>query len=235
MSNKVKKKLVVDILMTGCLLFLMPYELVGPMAHEWIGMGMFLLFVLHHILNRKWTGSLMKGKYAPIRIVQTVLAALVLVSMLGSMVSGVLMSRYVFAFLDIRGAASFARNLHMFCAYWGFAWMSLHLGLHWSMMTGIAGKIFGKPSSAKKWAIRAVGLAIAGYGAYAFWKRQIGSYMLLKIQFVFFDFEEPIIFFILDYMAVMGMFVFIGHYFCESLRRAGKINKKERKNHEKSE
>lgn len=225
MGNRMKIKLVVDILMTGCLLFLMPYELVGRMAHEWIGAGMFLLFVFHHILNRKWTGSLTKGKYAPIRIVQTVLVVLALASMLGSMVSGVILSRYVFAFLNIRGAVSFARNLHMLCAYWGFVWMSLHLGLHWRMMIGMAGKIFGKPSSARKWSVRALGFAVAGYGAYAFVKRQIGSYMLLKIQFVYFDFEEPLIFFILDYMAVMGMFVFIGHYFCKGLRRSSNYEK----------
>lgn len=221
-----KWKLIVDVMMTGTLLFLMPYELVGRMAHEWLGTWMFVLFVLHHILNRKWTGNLLKGKYPPVRVVQTALAALVLLSMLGSMVSGVLLSRYVFAFLDIRGAAAFARNLHMLCAYWGFVWMSLHLGFHWNMMTGMAGKMFGKTSRAGKWISRAAALAVAGYGAYAFYKRQIGGYMLLRIQFVFFDFEEPLIFFILDYMAVMGCLVFIGHYLCEGLRNMKKGEKK---------
>ena len=51
-----------------------------------------------------------------------------------------------------------------------------------------------------------------------FVKREIGSYMLLRIQFVFFNFEEPLIFFLLDYAAVMGLFVFIGHYLTEILK-----------------
>lgn len=42
--------------------------------------------------------------------------------------------------------------------------------------------------------------------------------MFLKIQFVFFDPEEPVIYFLLDYVAVMWLFVFIDHYFAEILR-----------------
>lgn len=105
-----------------------------------------------------------------------------------------------------------ARKLHMLSAYWGFVLMGLHLGFHWSMMLGMAEKALGKPSSVRTWRLRILGLVIAGYGAFAFVKREIGSYMLLKIQFVFFDFEEPLIWFLLDYAAVMGLFVFIGHY-----------------------
>ena len=33
--------------------------------------------------------------------------------------------------------------------------------------------------------------------------------MLLRSRFVFFDFEEPLIFFYLDYIAVMGLFILV--------------------------
>lgn len=79
-------------------------------------------------------------------------------------------------------------------------------------------KAVKKPSAVRTWMLRVLALAIAGYGVFAFVKREIGSYMLLKIQFVFFDFEEPLIFFLLDYVAVMGLFVFIGHYLAEILK-----------------
>ena len=45
-------KIVVDVLMTLALLFLMGYQLWGEAAHEWIGTGMLILFLAHHILNR---------------------------------------------------------------------------------------------------------------------------------------------------------------------------------------
>lgn len=54
MNTKQKIKITADALMTVALLLLMPYEMVGEAAHEWIGAGMFLLFILHHILNRKY-------------------------------------------------------------------------------------------------------------------------------------------------------------------------------------
>ena len=217
MNRKQQAKIAVDILMTLCLLFLMPYELIGEAIHEWIGAGMFLLFIIHHILNRKWTGNLTKGRYTPLRIIQTILVILILVCILGSMVSGIILSRHVFAFLEIRGLSAPARVIHMTCAYWGFVLMSLHRGIHWGMMMGMAGKMFPKPSKARTWILRLAGIGIAGYGVYAFIKRDILSYLLMQVQYVFFNFEEPVIFFILDYMAAMGLFVFIGYYLRKGL------------------
>lgn len=222
MKPKVILKIAVDIAMTIALLLLMTYELIGQATHEWIGINMFVLFVAHHILNRKWSKNLLKGKYTALRIMQTALVALVLLSMLGSMVSGVILSRHVLSFLPISGGRAFARTLHMISAYWGFVFMSLHLGFHWSMMMGMAGKLVKKPSNIRKWALRAVAILIAGYGVYAFVKRDIGSYMLLKNQFVFFDFEEPLILFLIDYIASMGLFVAVGHYLSELLKKLQK-------------
>lgn len=219
MNRKQQAKIAVDIFMTLCLLFLMPYELIGEAIHEWIGAGMFLLFILHHILNRKWTGNLTKGRYKPLQIIQTILVMLILVCILGSMISGIILSRHVFDFLEIRGLSAPARVIHMTCAYWGFVLMSLHLGIHWGMMMGIAGKIFPKPSKARTWILRLAGIGIAGYGVSAFIKRDILSYLLMQVQYVFFNFEEPVIFFILDYMAAMGLFVFIGYYLRKGLAR----------------
>ena len=226
MKPKMILKICVDIGMTVALLFLMTYELVGQATHEWLGIGMFVLFVTHHILNRKWNRNLLKGHYTPLRIWQTLLVVFVLLCMIGSMVSGVILSRHVLSFLPISGGHSFARSLHMISAYWGFVWMSLHLGLHWSMMVTMARKVFPKASSARTWVLRMIAVVIAVYGAYAFVKRDIPDYMFLRSQFVFFDFEEPLIFFQMDYMAVMGLFVFIGHYFAELLKCCSRKRKK---------
>ena len=222
MNTKQRTKITADALMTVALLLLMPYGLVGEAAHEWIGAGMFLLFILHHILNRKWTGNIGKGKYTPYRILQTVLVVLVLICMLGSMISGIILSRHIFSFLNIRGFSGPARIMHMTCAYWGFVLMSLHLGIHWGIMTGMAGKLFKQPSAVRKWIARLAGFGIAAYGVWAFIKRDVLSYMLMQVHFVFFDYEEPVIFFILDYMAAMGLFVLIGHYLSRGLIKLGR-------------
>lgn len=222
MKPKMILKLAVDIGMTAALLLLMAYELVGQAAHEWIGIGMFALFIIHHILNGSWIRNLLRGRYNPVRIMQTGLVLLILCAMVGLMVSGIILSRHALSFLPIKGGRSFARNLHMISAYWGFVLMSVHLGFHWSMMMGMAKKLFQKPSAVRKWVLRILALVIAGYGVYAFIRRDIGIYMLLRSHFVFFDYEEPLVFFYLDYIAVMGLFILIGNYVCAGLRMIGK-------------
>ena len=212
MKPKAIVKIVIDICMTILLMLLMAFELIGRSAHEWIGAGIFILFIVHHVLNCSWSRKLFAAKYTPMRILQTVLAALVLISMIGSMVSAVIISREVFAFMEISGGSGFARTLHMLSAYWGFIFLSLHLGLHWGMMMKLAGRSFKKSSRQRDIIMKAVGACIAIYGIYAFIIRQIPSYLFLQTQFVFFDFEEPLILFFIDYIAIMGLFVFIGHY-----------------------
>ena len=93
-------------------------------------------------------------------------------------------------------------------------------------MAGMAGKLFPKPSAVRKVAGRILALVIAGYGIYAFGKRDIGEYILLRSHFVFFNYDEPLVFFYLDYMAVMGLFIFIGNYACAGLRLIGRGRKK---------
>lgn len=219
MKSKQIWKMTVDILMTVALLLLMAYSLVygsnpavGEAVHEWLGIGIFVLFVLHHFLNRKWSLSIHKGKYTPYRVVQTTLVVLILFAMCGSMVSGILLSRTVFSFLGIRGGQAAARIVHMLCAYWEFVFLSLHLGLHWRVMMGMAGKLIKKSSKGCKWILRMTGALIAGYGAYAFIKRDFGNYMLLRYHFMFLDFEEPLALFLLDHVAIMGLFVYVGYY-----------------------
>ena len=113
MKRKQSVRIVVDIAMTAVLLFLMTYELIGQVFHELLGIIMFVLFILHHILNSRWTKNLVKGKYTALRTLQTVLVVLVLFWVAGSIFSGVMLSRHIFSFLPFGNRLSFARNLHI--------------------------------------------------------------------------------------------------------------------------
>ena len=42
--------------------------------------------------------------------------------------------------------------------------------------------------------------------------------MFLQNQYVFFDFEEPLIFFLADYIAVIDLFVWVSYYFSKGLK-----------------
>ena len=218
MKQKAILKIIIDIGMTVMLLFLMTYELIGDAVHEWLGLGMFALFIAHHILNRKWNRCIFKGKYTLFRIWQTVLVIGVLLTMGGSMYSGVILSKHALSFLPIKGGGAFAREVHMVSAYCGFVLMSLHLGLHWGMVIGMGKRFVKELPVAGQWLLRGIAVIVSGYGVYAFIQREIGRYMLLINQFAFFDFEEPLITFLADYIAIMVLFVWASHYFSEGLR-----------------
>ena len=143
MKPKMMVKISIDFVMTILLLLLMARQITGESAHEWIGAGMFILWIVHHTLNFKWLGNLFKGNYTPFRMAQVIVNLLLCLSMLGTMVSAVILSREVFAFLPISGGIALARPMHIFWSFWGFVLMALHLGLHWNMILGMVRKISG--------------------------------------------------------------------------------------------
>ena len=152
MSAKRNIRMAADIAMTILLPILMAYSLVGEAVHEWLGIVMFLLFIVHQ-------------------------------------------------------------------TYWGFVLMSLHLGLHWNMVLGMARRVIHikEGSLWRTWLLRIAAALVAVYGAYAFLVRGFTEYMFLRTQFVFYDFGEPLPLFFKDYLAVMALFVCIGHYLAKGI------------------
>lgn len=221
MKSKIKRG--IDILMTALLLGLMGYQITGQLFHEWLGAGMLVLFIAHNILNIRWYGSLFKGKYRLPRIIQIIVNLSVLVSMLCLGYSGIVMSRHVFAPLSIHGPMATARRMHMAASYWGFVLMSFHLGMHWGMVTGMFGRLpgGGKRSGMSVRVLRLAAVLIAGYGLFLFIRKDIVSYMFLKNEFVFFDFEQSILSVFLEYTAMMGFWIFAGFYITKG---AGKLS-----------
>lgn len=220
MKKKLIYKMSIDIIMTVLLLFLMARQITGDSAHEWLGACMSILWIAHHILNRNWYFHLFKGKYTPVRILQTIVNFLLLLSMLGAMISGIILSREVFAFLPISGGIALARPLHILSAFWGFVLMALHLGLHWNMILGMARKKTGlNLSGSQQTVLHIAAVLIAGYGAYSFVSNQIASYLFLVSSFVFFDFEKPVLIFFIEYIAMMGSFVFAAHYISKGIQK----------------
>ena len=213
---------VLDCLMVILLPLLMAYSLVGEQAHEWLGLAMLLLFLGHHVLNWRWYRGLPQGKWSPARIFQTAVNAALLLVMMGLAVSGIMLSSYSLSFLHIQGGRSFARTLHMLSAYWGFCVMSLHLGLHWGMVLTAGRRVMANPPARGKTVLRVCAIVIVLWGIYAFIRRELGVYLLLQTSFVFFDFEEPLILFLLDYLAVMGLFAVGGYYGQKLLLALGK-------------
>ncbi len=196
---------VIDIGMMACLLLLMPYSLLSEHGHEWIGMGMFTLVIIHQILNRMWWKTAVKRKYTAVTGVQTVLVILLVMSMLGSMVTGIYMSRYVFANLLPYGRDTYlAARIHMFCAYFGFMIMGIHCGYHLHVFfPARKGKEFSKRVS------QSVLAAAAIAGIFASLQRGFWNYFFLRNHF-FAEFGTTLLQYLVSYLFIEMLFVFLG-------------------------
>lgn len=233
MQSKMKIKMTIDFLMTVLLLFLMAFQITGQKLHEWIGAGMLVLFVTHNFLNFRWYGSLFKGKYRLLRIVQTLINISLLLTMLCLGFSGIVMSRYAFAVFSIKGPMATARTMHLSASYWGFVLMSVHAGLHFSMVLGMFGKLLnGKGKSGIMiWILRGIAFLSAGYGLYLFIRKNLLSYMFLKVQFAFFDFEQSAAVVLLEYLAIMGFWIFAAHYAAKGMGKISSLKTKRKETH----
>lgn len=200
-----------DALMLVLLVFLMTYELIGEATHEGLGIGMFVCITAHQALNIPWYRSLGRGRFTAARVLATLVDLALLADLAMQFVSGVILSRHALAFLPIHGGRFAARSFHVVGAYCGMALMAFHLGMH---MDAISRSLRGNrtDSPRRRRIMRADALLIALYGACALVKRQMIDYMVLRIPFVYFDFSEPLIFYILDVAAIIALFALMGHY-----------------------
>ena len=217
MKPKKVFRILIDIAMTILFLVLMAYHVTGNSLHEWLGVTLFLLFIVHHVLNFRWYKGLFKGKYTASRVLMAAVNLLLFAAMVGMMISGIMLSREVFSFLDLR-AGMFGRRLHMVSTAWGFCLMAAHVGLHWGMGAAMMKKL---PVSGK-WAgiiARVVAALLALYGIYAFISQQIGKRMLLLMEYAFFDYGEPAIFFFADYICILVLFAALSYYLAKLLQK----------------
>ncbi len=216
-------KKAVDVCMTVLLLCLMAYQVTGEVLHEWSGIGMTVLLIVHHILNRRWTAALVKGKYNAYRIVSTAVNALLFVSIALTAVCGMSMSSKAVPFLYGILPVSFARRFHLSMSYWSFVLMGFHLGLHVPAMT--AG---WKMNKTVKTILAAVFALIAGFGFMLFLKSGIPGYLFFRSPFAFFDYDKsgPAVF--AENLAILTAFAFLGAC-CASLTKGDKKGRKETK------
>lgn len=208
-QTKRKIKTTIDIVMVILLPLLMSYSMIGETAHEMLGLIMTAAFISHHVLNYSWQKNLFKGKYTKSRIIYTVTDFALLIIMLALPISGIAMSKHILVSAHFGISAAAARRIHILAAYWGFVLMSFHAGLH------IRNLLAERVSRTAQ----IIFTVICAYGLIAFIKRDVAGYLLMRNDFAFFDFNEPAVYFILDYAAIMCLFAGIGCCLTKFLKR----------------
>ena len=211
-----------DILMTLLSIILMGGTVLFPddRIHQICGIALVVLWAVHVVLNRRWYGSLFKGKYQLFRIMQLVVNCGVLICALLLMISGLLMAWFIPADW-VGGALGFARTTHLLASHWYYIFIAFHIGLHGAKLVRIA--LQSSTSSAtqnsrtnssntKIIALRIICILISLYGVYAFIARGLWKYMFGLQQFFFFDFNRGYVLFAIDYISIIVLFATAVYY-----------------------
>ena len=216
-ANIIKR--IVDAVLTVLLLFLMAFQVTGDVLHEWLGIGMTVTLILHHILNRKWYKAVFKGKYSPYRITMTAVNTLMLVSIALTALSGMSMSGHAVPFMYGMLNVMTARELHLAMSHWSFIFMGIHVGLHLKAMTA-------KLKGTGRMIFYAVQTGASGVGLWLFIKSDIINYIFFRTKFAFLDYETAKWLIILQNLAMLLFFVLVGYTLSELTQKSKSFSAK---------
>ena len=196
---------IVDVCMTVFLLFLMAYQVTGEALHEWIGVGMTALVILHQILNRRWYGAVFKGRYNPYRTATTAVNLLLLLSFAMTALFGMSMSGHAVPFLYGMVPVSLARRIHLAMSHWSFVLMGLHVGMHVPVMAARM-----KLGSKARTAAAALFCCLAGVGLFLFLRSGWADYLFFRAAFALLDYGKAGALVLLENLLMLVFWAFIG-------------------------
>lgn len=153
--------------LVGC----MAYPLIGGAWHEWLGTAVLAGVLWHLGRNAGWFRALRRGCWRAPRILSTLLDGALCFVTLGLIVSSLMLSVHVFAFLPLDLPAGVGLTPHQVCAFWGFLLAALHLGQHGPMLRHTLAAQGLQPGRAVLALILAgggVAFLLEGYGARLF-------------------------------------------------------------------
>jgi len=205
-------KVVLDIAMALVLVAIMSTALVQEAPHEWLGVTLFVLLVVHIVLNRKWLASVFRGRHNALRIVQIVVVVGLAACIVGQVASSLVLSKHAFGFLPAFPGAGWARRVHMICSYWAFMLAFAHAGLHARLPRHMA--------TWQLWTARIAFAAIACYGVYSFVQLDMTAYLLGQVQFAAADYEAPLVLTCARYASIGVLTAGLFHYIQAAARAA---------------
>ena len=131
----------VKFFLSSCITILMlllmdPKSFYGITFHEWAGLIIGLLFILHKVLNWNWIKKVTLGFFrkCPGRSrFNYVLDILLLAGITLMILSGIAIAKTIdFSWLNLGGSRIFWRAMHASSSFITLALFGIHLGLHWN-------------------------------------------------------------------------------------------------------
>jgi len=142
LSPKLLTRLSFDLIAAGLLLLGLSYWWLGNTVHELAGTGMFLLVIVHNVFNRRWYGRISTEKRHGRGLFNIGITFVLGLAMLVLLVTSVLISNALSGVMSAYGGFT-VRQIHTLAAYWILVILSIHLGLRWPMIMGVARGLLG--------------------------------------------------------------------------------------------
>lgn len=200
--------------MTILLLVLMGFHLLDEIVHEWAGIIFTLLIMLHLYLNRHRLWSVSPNIPSTMRVINRAINAVTFAVILTAIVSGMMLSRHILLELPFHNPANWVRKVHMTSVHWGMLILALHIGLHWKMLATFFCRILNIANNSLLASVIMPGIfsLIALLGLYAILNQDYLDYLLIKVDFSFFDYDESALLFYLRHLAIIVFFAFMTRF-----------------------
>lgn len=191
------------------LILLMANQLLGTgLIHELLGVLLLVLTTIHMVRNLRWWSHIAtQVKVAPLKSLTTIGLTL---SIILAIVSGLIISRHLIFFESLLFLMPAMRVIHHYSVYWVLIFAALHIGIHGYILMhrfNIYHHLHALPTFVKAFIV----LAIIGYGCYAFWYESIYMYLFFQMPYTYFDFNQPLYEFFLNYVSISGLFAVISY------------------------
>ncbi|MDR2793140.1 MAG: DUF4405 domain-containing protein [Treponema sp.] len=219
-NGAVNKRLALDLALTILLLCALAYRVTGDAAHEWIGAAVCVVCIAHNALNRNWWAHIFNGAYTLRRGMATAVNLLLALAFAALIITGVLQSRAVLAFLHLPGGMEL-RLTHTTAAYWCLPLIGVHIGLHWGMIMNAFRKMLRikRKTRTRKTIARITAFAAAACGVWSSFDRDMFSKLFLGFSFDYWPEERPAILFFALNLSIMGVYIFITYYVLNLVER----------------
>ncbi len=121
-----------------------------------------------------------------------------------------MLSKHLLAEMPFHSTSDLMRKIHMTSTHWLQILVGVHLGLHWKAIANLLanGYRINTEHFLAKFVIPVCWLIIGSYGIFAFVKRELLPYLLLQVDFAYFNYNESRVVFYFDFFAILIAFAY---------------------------
>lgn len=215
MLGKQRMRNAIDLGLLVLLTLVMSEQATGGRFHEWCGILMTVLFVVHQIVNRRWYAGLLRGRYTAYRFLFVAVDFLLLAAFVITALCGMAMSAYAVPFLYGFIRVTTASSMHLSMSHWMFVLAGIHFGIHLRGMRKGTSRV-------KQNVVLFFWLIAAAYGFIQFLMAGIPAYLFFRTPFAFYREGIPPAAAIFNTLCMLSFWILVGRALANYVLIAGR-------------